>query len=93
MITKNDEILRASTTTEPRLLAGAIARILRRNESVDIESVGAGAVNQTVKAIAIARGYLVPGGIDIVCVPSFVDTDIEGEERTGIRMSVARYRR
>lgn len=53
-----------------------------------MQAIGAGAVNQAVKAIAIARGYVAPSGIDLVCVPAFADVEIEGEERTAIKFLV-----
>jgi len=70
--------LRVSSKTNPASVAGAIAGIVREGRNVYVQSVGAGALNQSVKAIAIARGYLAPSGINLVCVPSFVDIQIEG---------------
>ena len=69
-------------------VAGAIAGMIKDGSHVEIQSVGAGAVNQAVKAIAISRGFLSPVGIEIVCVPSFADIVIDGEYRTAIRFSV-----
>ena len=71
-----------------RLLLGAIAGMIKDGVPVEIQSVGAGAVNQAVKAIAISRGFLAPVGIEIVCTPSFADISINGESRTAIRFSV-----
>ena len=56
--------------------------------SVEIQTVGAGALNQGIKAIAIARGFLAPSGVEIVCIPSFSDIEIDGAERTAIRLLV-----
>ena len=69
-------------------MAGAIAGMIKDGAVVDIQAVGAGAVNQAVKAIAISRGFLSPIGIEIACVPSFADIVIDGEYRTAIRFSV-----
>lgn len=88
MSTTPADILKTSATTSPILLAGAIAGSIRQYGRVEIHAVGAGPVNQTVKAIAIARGYLSPEGQEIVCVPSFVDLTVDGEERTGMRFWV-----
>lgn len=87
MTTTND-ILKASATTSPVSLAAAIAGEMREHARAEIHAVGAGAVNQSVKAIAIARGYLAPVGIDIACIPSFVEVEFDGEERTGMRLQV-----
>ena len=76
------EILKVSATSKPVAVAGAIAGVVRTAGKVEVQGIGAGAVNQAVKAIAIARGYLAPGGIDLVCVPSFVDLTINNEART-----------
>jgi stage V sporulation protein S len=79
-----------STTTDPAATAGAIANGIREDGAVEIQVIGPRAVNQAVKAIAIARGYLASGGIDAYFVPSFASVSIgEGEdERTGIRFRV-----
>ncbi len=82
------ETLRVSSKSKSNSLAGAIAGVVREKGEVEVQTVGAGALNQAVKAIAIARGFLVPSGIDLVCVPSFSDIEIEGNERTAIRLHV-----
>ena len=71
-------------------MAGAIAGVIRESGSVEVQAVGAGATNQAVKAIAIARGYLAPAGMDLVCVPTFGNIVINDEERTAIRLIVER---
>ncbi|MBP5313859.1 MAG: stage V sporulation protein S [Eggerthellaceae bacterium] len=81
-------ILKVSSKSSPGSVAGAIAGLIKDGKSVEIQSVGAGAVNQAVKAIAISRGFLTPVGCDIVCVPTFADIAIDGEYRTAIRFSV-----
>ncbi len=80
--------LKVSSKSSPASVAGAIAGMIKDGSVVDIQAVGAGAVNQAVKAIAISRGFLSPIGIEIVCVPSFADIVIDGEYRTAIRFSV-----
>lgn len=80
--------LKVSSKSAPASVAGAIAGMIKDGVTVDIQAVGAGAVNQAVKAIAISRGFLSPVGIEIVCVPSFADIVIDGEFRTAIRFAV-----
>lgn len=80
--------LKVSSKSSSASVAGAIAGMIKDGVHVEIQSVGAGAVNQAVKAIAISRGFLSPVGIEIVCVPSFADIVIDGEYRTAIRFSV-----
>jgi stage V sporulation protein S len=82
------EFLKVSSKSSPSSVAGAIAGLIKDGLPVEIQSVGAGAVNQAVKAIAISRGFLSPIGIEIVCVPSFADIKIDGEVRTAIRFAV-----
>ena len=82
------EILKVSARSNPNSLAGALAGVLREKGGAEIQAIGAGALNQAVKSIAIARGFVAPGGIDLVCVPAFTDIDIEGEERTAIKLIV-----
>ncbi|OUO91485.1 stage V sporulation protein S [Gordonibacter sp. An230] len=80
--------LKVSSKSSPASVAGAIAGMVKDGVCVEIQAVGAGAVNQAVKAIAISRGFLSPVGIEIVCVPSFADIVIDGEYRTAIRFAV-----
>lgn len=80
--------LKVSSKSSPASVAGAIAGMIKDGVPVEIQSVGAGAVNQAVKAIAISRGFLSPIGIEIVCIPSFADIVIDGEYRTAIRFSI-----
>ncbi|SMG48058.1 stage V sporulation protein S [Dethiosulfovibrio salsuginis] len=82
------EILKVSASSQPKLVAGAIAAVIRESGAVECQAVGAGAVNQAVKSIAIARGYVAPNGIDMVCVPAFSKIEIDGEERTAIRFQL-----
>ena len=82
------EVLKVSATSKPVAVAGAIAGVVRTQSRVEVQAIGAGAINQAVKAIAISRGYVAAGGLDLVCIPSFIDISIDGEERTGIRLLV-----
>ena len=82
------EVLKVSTKSNPNSVAGALAAIIKEKNIVEIQAVGAGAINQAVKAIAIARGFIAPSGKDIVCVPAFTDIEIDGEERTAIKLIV-----
>ena len=80
------EVLKVSARSFPNSVAGAIASVMRDNGEVEVQAVGAGAVNQAVKSITIARGYLAPVGVDLVCYPAFVNVDIDGETKTAIRL-------
>ena len=82
------EVLKVSTKSNPNSVAGALAAIIKEKNIVEIQAVGAGAINQAVKAIAIARGFVAPSGRDIVCVPAFTDIEIDGQERTAIKLIV-----
>lgn len=82
------EVLKVSAKSQPKSVAGALAAALRDNSSAEVQAVGAGAVNQAVKAIAITRGFVAPNGIDLVVVPAFSEITIEGEERTAIKFIV-----
>lgn len=82
------ETLRVSAKSKPNTVAGAVAGVIREKGAVEVQTVGAGALNQAIKAIAIARGFLAPSGIDLICVPSFSDIEIDGAERTAIRLLV-----
>lgn len=82
------EVLKVSARSNPKSVAGALAAVFRQHGRAEIQAVGAGAVNQAVKAIAIARGYVAPNGIDLVMIPAFSEISIDGEERTAIRFIV-----
>lgn len=82
------KFLKVSSKSSPASVAGAIAGMIKDGAPVEIQSVGAGAVNQAIKAIAIARGFLIPTGFDIMCTPSFSDIIINDEKRTALRLSV-----
>ena len=82
------DVLKVSSRSIPNLVAGAIAGVIREKDAVEIQAVGAGAINQAVKAVAIARGYLAPAGMDIICTPSFVNIEINEVERTAIKLVI-----
>ncbi len=84
------EMLRVSSSSKPKAVAGALSAVVRSAGAAEMQAVGAGAVNQAVKAIAIARGYVAPNGIDLVAIPAFVEIDIDGEQRTAIRFIIGR---
>jgi stage V sporulation protein S len=82
------DLIKVSATSRSTAVAGAIAGVVREHGRADVQAIGAGAVNQAIKAAAIARGYLLLDGINVVVVPSFSEVDIEGTERTAIRFGV-----
>ena len=81
-------IIKVAASSRTSAVAGAIAGVVRENQRADVQAIGASAVNQAVKAIALAKGYLAEDGYDIICIPHFVDVDIEGKLRTAIKFSV-----
>ncbi|HEX6291989.1 MAG TPA: stage V sporulation protein S [Herpetosiphonaceae bacterium] len=83
-------MLKVSTRSRPSAVAGAIAGVIRESGVAEVQSIGAGATNQAIKAVAIARSYLSEEGVDIFCVPSFIDVAIDEEERTAIRLLIQR---
>ena len=82
------EILKVSSKSNPSSVAGAIANVFKEKNMVEIQSVGAGAINQAIKAIAIARGFVAPSGKNLVIIPAFSDIQIDGEEKTAIKLIV-----
>ena len=80
--------LKVGSQSDPNKVAGALAGTIREQGKAEMQTIGAGALNQAVKSIAIARGFLAPSGIDLVCYPAFVDVDIDGSERTAIRLFI-----
>lgn len=82
------EVLKVSSRSNPNSVAGALAGVLRERGRAEVQAIGAGALNQAVKAVAIARGFVAPSGVDLVCVPAFTDIFIDGEERTAIKLIV-----
>ena len=82
------DVLKVSAKSNPKSVAGALAAVLRERGTAEVQAVGAGAVNQSIKAIAIARGFVAPNGINLIAIPAFAEIIIEGEERTAIRFIV-----
>tara|TARA_Y100000588_G_C14137874_1_gene874662 strand:- start:744 stop:1004 length:261 start_codon:yes stop_codon:yes gene_type:complete len=82
------EVLKVSARSNPNSVAGALAGVLRESGNAEMQAIGAGAINQAIKAVAIARGFVAPSGVDLVCIPAFTDIQIEGEERTAIKLIV-----
>ncbi|HHT72610.1 MAG TPA: stage V sporulation protein S [Firmicutes bacterium] len=82
------DVLKVSAKSVPNAVAGALAGVLREKGRAEIQAIGAGALNQAVKAVAIARGFVAPSGVDLVCIPAFTDIVIDNEERTAIKLIV-----
>jgi stage V sporulation protein S len=82
------DIIKVSGKSRTAAVAGAIAGVVRENKRADVQAIGAGAINQAVKAMALARNYLTEDGYNIVVIPEFVDVEIDGKMRTAIRFSV-----
>ena len=82
------ENLKISSKSNPNSVAGAIIGVLKENKKAELQAIGAGAINQAIKAVAIARGFVAPSGIDLICVPAFSEVEVEGEQRTGIKLIV-----
>ncbi len=82
------DIIKVKANSRTAAVAGAIAGVVREHNRAEVQAIGAGAINQAVKALVLARGYLAEDGIIVVCVPEFVDVDIEGKIRTAIKLTV-----
>lgn len=82
------DLIKVSARSRSTAVAGAIAGVIRQHRFAEVQAIGAGAVNQAVKALAIARGYLQRDNIDIVCTPYFTEVDIDGQDRTAVRFRV-----
>ena len=82
------ETLKVGTKSNPNAVAGALANVIRQNGEVEIQAIGAGALNQAIKAVAIARGFVAPSGKNLSIIPAFTDIVIEGEERTAIKLII-----
>ena len=85
---RNGDVLKVSARSRPSAVAGAIAGVVRENGRAEVQAIGAGATNQAVKAVAIARYYLRETGIEAICLPAFIDVTIDDEDRTAIRLIV-----
>ncbi len=82
------DIIKVAAHSRSTSVAGAIAGMCREHGRVEARAIGAGAVNQAIKAVIIARGYLVLDGIDVICILALTDVDIDGQERTAVRLVV-----
>ena len=82
------EVLKVSSKSNPNSVAGALAGVLREKGSAEIQAIGAGALNQAIKSIAIARGFVAPSGLELVCSPAFTAVNIDNEDKTGIKFVV-----
>ncbi len=87
-VQRNGEVLKVSARSRPSAVAGAIAGVVREAGRAEVQAIGAGATNQAVKAVAIARDYLLETGIEAICLPAFIDVTIDEEDRTAIRLIV-----
>jgi stage V sporulation protein S len=81
-------IIKVSAKSRTSAVAGAIAGVIREHNRAEAQAIGAGAVNQAIKAVAIARGYLQEDGLDVICMPEFTTVDIDGKERTAVRLVI-----
>ncbi len=81
-------IMKVAATSNPRAVAGAVANTVREAQHADVQAIGPKAVNQAIKAIAIARGYVASNGIDLICVPTFVEVEIDGSPRSAIKFMI-----
>lgn len=82
------DVLKVSSKSNPVYVAGAIAGIIREKQVVEVQGIGAGAVNQALKSIAVARGYVAPSGMDLVCIPAFSSVEVDGESKTAMKLIV-----
>jgi len=82
------DVIKVSSKSSPNSVAGAIAGLIKEVGKAEMQMIGAGAINQAMKAIAIARGFVAPSGIDLICIPAFAEVQIDGEIRTGMKLLV-----
>jgi len=85
---EHPDLIKVSARSRSTAVAGAIAGVIRQHDYAEVQAIGAGAVNQAVKALAIAQGYLERDEIDIVCMPFFTEVEIDGHERTAVRFLI-----
>jgi stage V sporulation protein S len=85
---KKMDVIKVKATSRTAAVAGAIAGVMRENKHAEVQAIGAGAVNQAIKALVLAKGYLADDNIPIVCIPEFVDVDIDGKVRTAVRLII-----
>jgi stage V sporulation protein S len=84
-------VLKVAAQSKPTAVAGAVAGLIREDGRAELQAIGAGAVNQAIKAIAISRSYLSPQHMDVICVPTFMEVEINHSQRTGLRLVVQRW--
>ncbi len=84
----NIKLLKVSSKSKPNSVAGAIAGMIRNSDRVQIQTIGAGALNQAIKGIAIARGFIAPSGHELICIPYFKDIEVNGEIKTAIVLTI-----
>ena len=82
------DVLKVSAKSNPNSVAGALAGVLREHGRAEMQAIGAGALNQAIKAVAIARGFVAPSGMDLICIPAFIEIEIEGGQRTAIKLII-----
>ena len=82
------ETIKVSSKSNPNSVAGALANVFREKGVVEVQAIGAGALNQAIKGVAIARGFVAPAGVDLVCIPAFAEVEVEGENRTGMKLII-----
>lgn len=82
------DMLRISAKSSPNSVAGAIAGLIREKGRAEMQAIGAGAINQAIKAVAIARGFVAPTGVELICVPAFAEVVIDEQDKTGIKFIV-----
>ena len=82
------DMIKVSANSRNYAFAGAIAGVIREHKRAEVQAIGAGAVNQAVKALVLATGYLKNDGIEVVCVPEFADVTIDDKVRTAIKLVV-----
>lgn len=82
------DVIKVSGSSRTSAVAGAIAGVFREHKRAEVQAIGAGAVNQAIKALVLARGYLKEDGYEVICAPEFADVDIEGKVRTAIKLVV-----
>jgi stage V sporulation protein S len=82
------DVIKVSASSRTSAVAGAIAGVVREHNRAEAQAIGAGAVNQAIKAVAIARTYLQEDGLDVICIPEFTSVDIEGKERTALKLVI-----
>ena len=82
------DVLKVSAKSNRNSVAGALAGVLREHGRAEMQAIGAGALNQAIKAVAIARGFVAPSGMDLICIPAFIEIEIEGGQRTAIKLLV-----